>query len=538
MRHSHTLWCHSSQPANVTMKPNFVLVATLTISAALFILASCKSSYSRSALIHSDPGAQNLHVVDRQIISPNGDRLSIEVGLLSVPENRHIQSRKQISISFIRVPSVNPYATPLFYLPGGPGDAISSSPAHAEYILEPEFWQLIETWGTERDIVFLNQRGNVNAPLSTGLTFRSAAMPLSEEVTKQHRAQYLANALEVAQSALSAAGVELAGYDIFNLIEDLDSVRQTLGYDKINLIGTSFGSQWSLAYISTYPNRVERAILSGVEPLDYTYDSPSDLERALERIFNRANKSAYWKCGEHTENLFDIFKNQVSRLNAKPESVILKSSEGNDYSVLLTGEDLAEVITGLSFESGSRLERTSNAPSLLIDVMQNDLQQLAKAVERKREAYNDQLIWLLIDNSIGISEQRDKRLVAEAEASVLGDINADYRATRNVSATKRADDDFREFAYVETPVLMIQGDMDLSTPMENAIAQLEYLRNGALVIVNGGTHSAFSEIWANDHDIYGAVRSYFHADEKELPKGTLSVVLDEPGTNDHRSCGE
>jgi pimeloyl-ACP methyl ester carboxylesterase len=49
---------------------------------------------------------------------------------------------------------------------------------------------------------------------------------------------------------------------------------------------------------------------------------------------------------------------------------------------------------------------------------------------------------------------------------------------------------FRKSDRSEIPVLLIHGDLDLATPIENAEELLESHPNGHLIRIHGGTHAA------------------------------------------------
>ena len=58
---------------------------------------------------------------------------------------------------------------------------------------------------------------------------------------------------------------------------------------------------------------------------------------------------------------------------------------------------------------------------------------------------------------------------------------------------------------------MVQGDLDLSTPIENAEEQLRWLPNGHLVRIHGGTHGAFGEISRHDKNFMSLIEMFLNA---------------------------
>ncbi len=55
-------------------------------------------------------------------------------------------------------------------------------------------------------------------------------------------------------------------YSNDSYVADLEGLRQTLGFERMSLVGTSMGGRISLTYAGTYPNRVERTILNDIGP--------------------------------------------------------------------------------------------------------------------------------------------------------------------------------------------------------------------------------------------------------------------------------
>jgi pimeloyl-ACP methyl ester carboxylesterase len=49
-------------------------------------------------------------------------------------------------------------------------------------------------------------------------------------------------------------------------VQDWDRVRRALGYDKIHILGTSYGTYRGMQYASTYPHHVDRLVFDAPVP--------------------------------------------------------------------------------------------------------------------------------------------------------------------------------------------------------------------------------------------------------------------------------
>ena len=59
---------------------------------------------------------------------------------------------------------------------------------------------------------------------------------------------------------------DLTQYTTPVAMDDLDDVRSWLGYDRINLLGLSYGTRAVLVYLRQHPEHVHTATLMGVAP--------------------------------------------------------------------------------------------------------------------------------------------------------------------------------------------------------------------------------------------------------------------------------
>ena len=49
-------------------------------------------------------------------------------------------------------------------------------------------------------------------------------------------------------------------------MQDIEAIRQALGYEKLVLYGTSYGTKVALEYAERYPEHVEALVLDSVVP--------------------------------------------------------------------------------------------------------------------------------------------------------------------------------------------------------------------------------------------------------------------------------
>ena len=77
-------------------------------------------------------------------------------------------------------------------------------------------------------------------------------------------------------------------------MDDLDEVREALGYEKLNLWGISYGTRAALVYMRQHPERVRTAVLDGVAPMGLYLPlyMPRDGQRALDLLFEHCEKDA------------------------------------------------------------------------------------------------------------------------------------------------------------------------------------------------------------------------------------------------------
>lgn len=91
-----------------------------------------------------------------------------------------------------------------------------------------------------------------------GIPMRASSLNYYRHLTEDGYDVYLYDQVGV---GLSNRAESIADYTLARNVADLEAIRQTLGADKLILIGTSWGGVLAAHYMAAYPDHVARAVL-------------------------------------------------------------------------------------------------------------------------------------------------------------------------------------------------------------------------------------------------------------------------------------
>jgi pimeloyl-ACP methyl ester carboxylesterase len=450
------------------------------------------------------------------VVAGNGDRVEFERGILRVAENRRSPGGRMIDVAFARLRGpAGATAPPIVFLAGGPGatylDAFAATTGNGKRRLA-----MFRRYATVADVVVLDQRGF--SPTGTPLVAPTPTpIPLDAPNTIATSAvQWRAYAHDLAAANPDR---DLSGYDLVQLAADVDDLRIALGYRQIALLGTSFGSQSALAVMRLYPDIVARAVLSAVEPLDHNFDMPSDVLSAMQRIATEADRAPNLRPYLPTGGLMAAIDELLARFAAGPVTVEVPTDTGT-VSIQLGLEDLQAVMAPLG--------EAEEWPAWILALYHGHYEAWAAAeIASRRGSPFIAAMNPLIDSSLGVSAARGRRLASDPAIRVLGRWGfAVHQATRDAWPSRDLGDDLRRFVTSPIPLVMVQGDWDTSTPIENARELAPHFTHHHLMVVHRGVHGMPSVLLFEDPAAFDAVLGFFRTgDFSALPtESTLAAV--------------
>ncbi|HEY6063068.1 MAG TPA: alpha/beta fold hydrolase, partial [Chitinophagaceae bacterium] len=205
----------------------------------------------------------------------NNEKKPSETGYatIAVFENNVTGKGRKIPLYIEVLPSKNKRnkKEPMFILMGGPGQAASD--------LVSFFGEIFEPINQNSDLVFIDQRGTGKSnPLKLSVPYNSLQDYFNDEFVNDSLITDNYNRL--------GRQNDLTKYGTFNATLDIETVRKAMGYQKINIYGTSYGTRLAFSYIKKYPARVRTATLKGIVPdnLVIPYNFAEDAQKSLDKV--------------------------------------------------------------------------------------------------------------------------------------------------------------------------------------------------------------------------------------------------------------
>ncbi len=272
---------------------------------------------------------------------------TVRCGALIVAEQHANPTGRTIRLPFMvfKSASATPAADPIIYIEGGPGG--SASTFISDY-LPDELDAII----ANRDLIVFEQRGvgkaepALDCPEIAEVALRDAVVYLSASEATDHQ---VAAAL-ACKDRLAGQGITLAAYNSAEGAADINDLRAQLGYDKLDLLGVSYGTRVALTVMRDFPGIVRSAVLDSTVPLQANTleDDGANFDRSLKLLFVACIVDA--SCGVKYPNIARDFTAVFTALNDKPLTVPVKDKKaGKEIPVVVDGNSVVGLISEILY---------------------------------------------------------------------------------------------------------------------------------------------------------------------------------------------
>jgi len=403
---------------------------------------------------------------------PGGEKMLC--GTYTVYEDREAQAGRTIDLNLVvlKATGPDPRPDPVFYLAGGPGQAATTVAG-----------AFFNSWMRKRhDLVFVDQRGTGHShPLQVDLPggpddLQAWLDPLfNEEIFRKG----LEKLRQVADLTLYSTPIAM---------DDVNEVRQALGYDKIDLYGGSYGSRAILVYLRRHPETVRTATVNGVAPI--AFRNPLyhawGAQHALDLLFQEVEKTP--AAHKAFPSLREEFGELLARLEKKPAEVTLTvSGTGRKETVRLTRAAFAESLRVMMYT----LPTERRVPLLIHRAWQGDYKPfVVTAIQHNRGLRRILAFGMLLCVTCAedLARINEADIEKETRGTFLGD--GRVRAQKALCAfwpKGRIPADYGEPVSVEVPVLLLSGTLDPVTPPRWGAEAASHLPH-SLHLTVPGTH--------------------------------------------------
>jgi pimeloyl-ACP methyl ester carboxylesterase len=392
----------------------------------------------------------------------------------SVPENRADANSRmlELRLALIKSDAVTADSDIVVFLAGGPGESAVDTWPQVAAALGP--------LRRHHHILLLDQRGTGEShPLTCGP---------GEESPNQDR--FDLDELRKQVGACLAQVEKRADprfYTTTDAARDLEDVRQALGSPQFDLVGVSYGTRMAQQYAMRYPQSVRSIVLDSVAPNQMVIgeEFAENLHHALQAQFQQCqNTPACAKAfGDPYASLIEL----RDRLRAEPQEFSYRDPATfeverihlNEYSLaslvrLFAYTPETAALLPLSIDQGLKGDYTPLAgQNKLLEGDLSDLQENGMQMSVICSEDADLLTPRPQDADLLLGTTMIQALSAQCEVWPHGTRPADFHAPLKT----------------DTPVLILEGELDPVTPPRYGKEVLKGLSNGRLLIASGMGHN-------------------------------------------------
>ena len=389
-------------------------------------------------------------------------------GTLVVSENRSKPDSRLIALPVTRIRATGDNsAEPIFWFTGGPGES-NMKFSHLKGLVD------------NHDIIMVGYRGVDGLVVLDCPEVEKAYKGVGRDLFSDASASNIANSFSQCAKRLQAEGVDLDGYTMVDVVEDIETARIALGYGCVNLLSGSYGTRLAMIYAWKYPDSLYRSVMIAVNPPGHFVWEPDITDKQLEYDAELCAKDP--GCSDSTTDLAETMRKVVHNL---PRRWLFLSIDPGKVKIITHFMLFHRGMAAAVYDAFIAAEAGDPSGLALMSLMYNFLMPSA-------------LTWgdFASKGVIDYDPERDYMTemlppdsILGAPASLFAGIVANYGGwpTKDIPA------EFRQVQPSDVETLLVNGNIDYSTPRESIDELLPHLSNGQLVILKEFGHTG--DVW-------------------------------------------
>jgi pimeloyl-ACP methyl ester carboxylesterase len=447
---------------------NHLLWVVLIIVSLLTLSTGCRGSDAAPIAVPTGAQAGDLVELTACTYKANKAEYAADCGTLVVPENRSDPGSRLIALPVVRVRATGgDPAEPIFKLGGGPGKSNMATG--------------IVPWFIEHhDVVLVGYRGiDGSVMLSCPEVVKVMRSGSRDDLLSDAALDRTGAAYARCAERLRGAGIDLDGYTVTETIDDMEAARAGLGYERVNLLSDSFGTNVARIYAYAYPESIHLSAMIVADTPSATIHEPGVVDELIRRYGDLCAQDA--KCSARTDDLTetmrDVSHNMPKRWLFLPVNAGLVKA--GTYNLM---------------------ERTTEAPMIVdtwLAAAEGDPSGMAMLTLLGPSMFAKASVWghnASLRSSLGqFDPARDYRTELNPPDAIVGS-PASTAAYAGYAAwpAKLIAEAYRQVQPSDVETLLVSGSVDFNTPAQYARDELlPSLSNGRQVILSEFGHGEF-----------------------------------------------
>jgi pimeloyl-ACP methyl ester carboxylesterase len=399
-------------------------------------------------------------------------------GTYEVFENRAAGTGRKIPLRVVVIPANAPQKLPdaVTYFAGGPGGSDVEEGSWVAQMLRGADGKRPQT----RDVLLVDLRGTgESAPLKCpGIQGIQNVQGFLDEFVPLAGVRSCHEQLSKTR--------DLSQYTSANALDDLDEVRAALGYEKLNLIGGSYGTRSELVYMRRHPSRVRTAALFGIVPNDAR--TPLQFARSAQKALDGliAECAGDAACNKAFPRLREEVAEVLQRTGKEPaRAELIDAGTGKSLEVRFNRDGVAQTLRYMLYGT----DTAAQLPLYVHLAAQGDFRPLAEIARNWGSGLSSDGYFLSVTCAEDVAFIR----ADEIQAAVAGTFVGDFRIRQQQAACKawtsaKLGPDVLAPTVSDVPTLLVSGERDPVTPSSDGEKVARQLRRGVHVVVPDGAH--------------------------------------------------